>query len=143
MVLQLVKIHDEDCQDIAKASNLLDRICNQWSYEYQNEENLAEHFAAWVELELRQEAWDEALDTIRSSVIVPPNAPKWTRGLAKSTRLWDLLLDLEESLGTVQTVKDVYNRAIGLKVATPLHIFNYATSLTEQQYFEESFSAYD
>ena len=143
MVLQLVKIYDEDCKDMTKARNLLDRICNQWVYEFKNVDDLAECFAAWVELELKVEAWDNALDIARSSVIVPPNAPRWTRGLTKSLRLWDLMLDLEESLGTVQTTKDAYNRAIEQKVATPLHILNYATFLTEQKYFEESFSAYE
>ena len=29
MVLQLAKIYDEDCKDVAKARNLFDRICNQ------------------------------------------------------------------------------------------------------------------
>ncbi|KAG7357529.1 tetratricopeptide repeat protein [Nitzschia inconspicua] len=143
MVLQLAKIYDEDCKDVAKARNLFDRICNQWVYEFKNVDDLAECFAAWVELELREEAWDDALDIIRSSVVVPPNAPKWTRGLAKSIRLWDLLLDLEESLGTVQTTKDAYNRAMEQKIATPLHILNYANFLAEQKYFEESFSAYE
>ncbi|KAG7350343.1 tetratricopeptide repeat protein [Nitzschia inconspicua] len=143
MVLQLAKIYDEDCKDVAKARNLFDRICNQWMYEFKNVDDLAECFAAWVELELREEAWDDALDIIRSSVVVPPNAPKWTRGLAKSIRLWDLLLDLEESLGTVQSTKDAYNRAMEQKIATPLHILNYANFLAEQKYFEESFSAYE
>ena len=75
MVLQLVKIYDEDCKDIEKARNLLDRICNQWVYEFKNVDDLAECFAAWVELELKVEAWDNALDIARSSVIVAPNAP--------------------------------------------------------------------
>jgi pre-mRNA-splicing factor SYF1 len=112
-------------------------------YEFKSADDLAECFAAWVELELREEKWDDALDIIRSSVVVPPNAPKWARGLSKSLRLWDLLLDLEESLGTVQSTKDAYRRAIEQKVATPLHILNFATFLTEQKYFEESFSAYE
>ncbi|KAL3907217.1 MAG: hypothetical protein SGILL_008960, partial [Bacillariaceae sp.] len=143
MVVQLVKIYDEDCKDVDKARNLLDRICNQWVYEFKNVDDLAECFAAWVELELKGEAWDSALDIARSSVVVPPNAPKWMRGISKCIRLWDLLLDLEESLGTVQTTKDAYSRAIEQKVATPLHILNCATFLTEQKYFEESFSAYE
>jgi pre-mRNA-splicing factor SYF1 len=143
MVLQLVKIYDEDCKDISKARHLLDRVCNQWVYEFKNVDDLAECFATWVELELKVESWDNALDIARSSVIVPPNAPRWARGLAKSVRLWDLMLDLEESLGTVQTTKDAYNQAIEQKVATPLHVLNYATFLTEQKYFEEAFSAYE
>jgi pre-mRNA-splicing factor SYF1 len=54
-----------------------------------------------------------------------------------------LLLDLEESLGTVTTTKDSYNRAMELKVATPMHIINFCAFLTDQKYFEESFTAYE
>jgi pre-mRNA-splicing factor SYF1 len=143
MVVQLAKIYEEDCKDVAKARNLFDRICNQYVYEFKNVDDLAECFVTWVELELRQETWDDALDIIRASVVLPRFAPKWTRGLKTSLRLWDLLLDLEESLGTMQTAKDAYGRAIDHKVATPLHILNFATFLTEQKYFEESFSAYE
>ena len=143
MVIQLAKIYEEDCKDVTKARNLFDRICNQYVYEFKNVDDLAECFVTWVELELRQEAWDDALDIIRASVVVPPFAPKWARGLTKALRIWDLLLDLEESLGTTQTTKDAYSKAINDKVATPLHILNFATFLTEQKYFEESFSAYE
>ena len=143
MVIQLAKIYEEDCNDVDKARSLFDRICNQYVYEFKNVDDLAECFVTWVEMELRQEAWDEALDIIRASIVVPPFAPKWVRGLQKSLRLWDLMLDLEESLGTMQTTKDAYGRAIEQKVATPLHILNFATFLSEQKYFEESFSAYE
>ena len=143
MVLQLVQIYEDDCKDVSKARDLLDRICNQWVYEFKSVDDFAECHAAWVELELRQEAWDEALDIIRRSVVVPPKAPKMVRGLAKSLRLWDLLLDLEESLGSVQMTKDAYTRAIEQRIATPLHILNFGSFLTEHKYFEESFSAYE
>jgi len=143
MVVQLAKIYEVDCKDVAKARHIFDRICNQYVYEFKNVDDLAECYVTWVELELRQESWDDAMDIIRASVVVPHFAPKWTRGLKKSLRLWDLLLDLEESLGTMQTAKDAYGRAIEQKVATPLHILNFATFLKEQKYFEESFSAYE
>jgi len=143
LVIHLAKIYEEDCKDVAKSRNLFDRICIQHVYEFKHVDDLAECFVMWVELELRQEAWNNALDIIRASVVVPSFAPKWTWGLKKSMRLWDLLLDLEESLGTIQSTKDAYNRAIELKIATPHHILNFATYLSEQKYFEESFSAYE
>jgi pre-mRNA-splicing factor SYF1 len=143
LVLELIKIYEDDCKDLAKARDLLDRICNQWIYEFKNVDDLAECHAAWVELELRQENWDEALDIIRKSVVVPTNAPRLVKGLAKSLRLWDLLLDLEESLGTMQTTKDAYNRAMEQRVATPMHLLNFGSFLTERKYFEESFAAYE
>ena len=143
MVSDLIQIYESDMKDVAQARDLLDRVCNQWLYEFKNVDDLAECHAAWVELELRQESWDDALDIIRKSVVVPPNAPKMVKGLTKSLRLWDLLLDLEESLGTVQTTKDAYNNAMEQRVATPLHLLNYASFLKEHKYFEESFSAYE
>jgi pre-mRNA-splicing factor SYF1 len=149
MVTQLITLYEIDPENgINKARDLMDRICNQWTYEFKHTDDFADCFAAWVEFELRQEAWDAALDIIRSSVVVPASSPerpvpKMARGLQKSLRLWDLLLDLEESLGTLQTTKDAYNRAIQQRVATPLHILNCATFLAEQKYFEESFSAYE
>lgn len=149
MVTQLITLYENDPEDgVLKVRDLMDRICNQWTCEFKHTDDLAECYAAWVEFELRQEEWDAALEIIRSSVVVPPSLPgrpipKMVRGLSKSLRLWDLLLDLEESLGTVQTTKDAYSRAIEQRVATPLHILNFATFLTEHKYFEESFSAYE
>jgi pre-mRNA-splicing factor SYF1 len=70
-------------------------------------------------------------------------AAKLAKGLPKSLRLWDLLLDLEESLGTVATTKDSYSRAMELKVATPMHILNFSNFLKDKKYFEESFNAYE
>eukprot|EP00934_Nitzschia_sp_Nitz4_P000309 Nitzschia sp. Nitz4//scaffold196_size54656//45242//48010//NITZ4_006647-RA/size54656-processed-gene-0.55-mRNA-1//1//CDS//3329540450//309//frame0 len=148
MVTKLVEIYETDMNDVAKSRDLLDRICNRWEYEFKHADDLAECFAAWVELELRQESWDEALTIIRGSTVVPPGTkdnptPKMVKGLSKSLRLWDLLLDLEESLGTVQSAKDSYDRAIEQRVATPLHILNYASFLADNKYFEESFAAYE
>ena len=47
--------------------------------------------------------------------------------------------DLEESLGTVESTKAIYNRIIDLKIATPQIIINYALFLEENHYFEEAF----
>ena len=143
LAIQLATVYEEDCKDLVRARDVFDRICNQHVYEFRNVDDLAECHAAWVELELRHETWDDALEIVRRSVIVPQGAPKSIRGLAKSLRLWDLLLDLEESLGTVQTTKDAYNRALELTVATPLHVLNFAAFLTEHKYFEESFTAFE
>ena len=47
--------------------------------------------------------------------------------------------DLEESLGTVDSTKAVYNRIVDLKIATPQIIINYALFLEENNFFEEAF----
>ena len=64
-------------------------------------------------------------------------------GLHRSLRLWNLALDLEESLGGLANAKAAYARCVELGVATPQIILNYAAFLSENKYFEESFAAYE
>jgi pre-mRNA-splicing factor SYF1 len=128
IVFKLIKLYTLD-----EARNLLDRVCLQRTLGKFDAKEHAECWAAWVELELAEECWDAALSLARQSVAK----------LSHSLRLWNLLLDLEESLGTVQTTKDVYNRAIDTKMATVEHVLNFCTFLTERKYFEESYSAYE
>ena len=141
MVLKLALIYEESSSDVEKAQNLFDRICRKLEYNFAKPDGLAECWAAWIELTLRQEEWDEALSLARQSV-APGVGPK-KLNLTKSVRLWDLLLDLEESLGTVQTSKDAYRRVMEIKAATVQHVLNFASFLTDRQYFEESFAAYE
>ena len=140
IVIKLVSIYEE-LNRLDDAQSLLDRICRNLEYKFQKSFDLAECWAAWIELSLRQELWDEALSLARQS-IAPGKGPK-RLNLTKSVRLWDLLLDLEEALGTVQTTKDAYNRAIEIKAATVRHILQYASFLTQREYFEESFTAFE
>ncbi|XP_057288221.1 pre-mRNA-splicing factor SYF1-like, partial [Pezoporus wallicus] len=63
--------------------------------------------------------------------------------LYKSLRLWSMLADLEESLGTFQSTKAVYERILDLRIATPQIVINYGLCLEERGYFEESFKAYE
>ena len=60
-----------------------------------------------------------------------------------SLKLWSMFADLEESFGDFGSTKVVYDRIIDLKIATPQIILNYALFLEENQYFEESFKAYE
>lgn len=91
----------------------------------------------------------------------------------KSLKVWSMLADLEESLGTfqvscrqpavgegrggtstmprtphepcptLQSTKAVYDRILDLRIATPQIVINYAMFLEEHKYFEESFKAYE
>ena len=47
--------------------------------------------------------------------------------------------DIEESAGTVESCRAVYERMIELRIATPQTIINYATFLEENHYFEDAF----
>jgi pre-mRNA-splicing factor SYF1 len=57
--------------------------------------------------------------------------------LFKSLKLWSFYVDLEESIGTLDSTRAAYDRIIELKIATPQIIVNYASFLEEQNYFEE------
>jgi len=146
LVLALSKLYE--ASNIESSRNLFHRICNDYEYTFRDVDDLAQCYAAWVELELRHEAWDEALSLARQAVASPDGTAtgsmaKLVKTLPKSLRLWDLLLDLEESLGTLATAKDSYSRALEIKVATPMHVLNFAAFLKDHKYFEESFSAYE
>ncbi len=47
----------------------------------------------------------------------------------RSLKLWQLLADLEESLGTPESTRAVYDRIMELRIATPQIILNYALFL--------------
>lgn len=57
----------------------------------------------------------------------------------KSLKLWSFYVDLEESLGTVETAKAVYDKILDLRIANAQIIVNYAAFLEENKYYEESF----
>ena len=59
--------------------------------------------------------------------------------LFKSLKLWSFYVDLEESIGTVETTKAVYDKILELRIANAQIIVNYAAFLEENKYFEDSF----
>jgi pre-mRNA-splicing factor SYF1 len=54
-------------------------------------------------------------------------------------KLWSFYVDLEESIGTVESSKAVYEKIMDLKIANAQIIINYAAFLEENQYWEDSF----
>lgn len=145
LYMTLSRLYEDRLGDCAKARSVFERVCcPSPEYRFKDSDDLAQCYAAWVEMELRHENWDQALSVARRSVAQPPaSSSKVVKGLTKSLRMWNLLLDLEESLGTLQTTKDAYNRLLELKVATPTQILNFASYLSEHKYFEESFTAFE
>jgi pre-mRNA-splicing factor SYF1 len=59
--------------------------------------------------------------------------------LFKSLKLWSFYVDLEESIGSVESTKAVYDKIMELKIANAQVIVNYAQFLEENKYYEESF----
>jgi hypothetical protein len=49
--------------------------------------------------------------------------------LFKSLKLWSFYLDLEESLGTLDSTRAVYERILDISIATPQIVLNYARLL--------------
>ena len=49
--------------------------------------------------------------------------------LYRSLKLWSFYCDLEESLGTLESTRAVYDRILELRIATPQLILNYALFL--------------
>ena len=63
--------------------------------------------------------------------------------LFKSLKLWSFYVDLEESIGTVESAKAVYDKILELRIANAQIIVNYSAFLEENKYFEESFKVYE
>lgn len=59
------------------------------------------------------------------AVAADGNEPVQMR-LHKSLRLWSFYVDLEESLGSLESTRAVYERILDLRIATPQIILNYA-----------------
>ncbi|KIK63667.1 hypothetical protein GYMLUDRAFT_40747 [Collybiopsis luxurians FD-317 M1] len=114
-------------------------------------EDLAEIWCEWAELEIRHDNYDEAIRVMQRATATPKNTKinyhdhtlsSQTR-LFKSLKLWSFYVDLEESIGSVETAKMVYDKILDLRIANAQVIVNYAAFLEENKYYEESFKVYD
>jgi len=138
-----------DHNDEANARVIFEKACQ---VDYKKVEDLASVWCAWIETEVCRENYPKALDLCKRCTNEPSAKRKRNtdaspdsvqKKLYKSTRLWALFADLEESLGTFATTKAVYDRILELKIATPQLVINYASFLEERNYFEESFKAFE
>ncbi|XP_069086465.1 pre-mRNA-splicing factor SYF1 isoform X2 [Pleurodeles waltl] len=112
--------------------------------------DLSSVWCEYGEMELRHENYDQALHILRKATAIPAKKAEYFDAsepvqsrVYKSLKVWSMLADLEESLGTFKSTKAVYDRIIDLRIATPQIIINYALFLEEHNYFEESFKAYE
>ncbi|XP_077118415.1 pre-mRNA-splicing factor SYF1 [Ranitomeya variabilis] len=137
----------EDNGQIDDARAILQRATQ---VQYTHVDDLASVWCQFGEMELRHENYDEALTILRKATAMPARKAEYfdasepvQNRLYKSLKVWSMLADLEESLGTFKSTKAVYDRIIDLRIATPQIIINYALFLEEHNYFEESFKAYE
>ncbi|KAG9488661.1 hypothetical protein GDO78_004942 [Eleutherodactylus coqui] len=137
----------EDNGQIDDARTILQRATQ---VQYTHVDDLASVWCQFGEVELRHENYEEALTILRKATAVPARKAEYfdssepvQNRLYKSLKVWSMLADLEESLGTFKSTKAVYDRIIDLRIATPQIIINYALFLEEHNYYEESFKAYE
>jgi pre-mRNA-splicing factor SYF1 len=139
----------EENDDLENARKIFDRAVN---VPFKKVDDLAEVWCQWSEMELRHDEFEKALEVMGRSTVPPrPNKnmpPLHTiryndetlspqARLFKSIKLWSFYVDLEESIGTVETAKSVYERIMDLKIATPQIVINCCNFLEEQKWFEE------
>mmetsp|Transcript_8004 Transcript_8004/g.17846 ORF Transcript_8004/g.17846 Transcript_8004/m.17846 type:complete len:890 (-) Transcript_8004:47-2716(-) len=116
---------------------------------YRAVEDLASVWCDWIEMELRHHKYEDALKVSRRAVgqrkaaALKADKESVQLRIYRSTKLWCLSADLEESLGTLESARAAYDSALELKVATPTLVLSYAKLLTEKKYFEEAFKIYE
>eukprot|EP00596_Hydrurales_sp_CCMP1899_P010090 CAMPEP_0119039492 /NCGR_PEP_ID=MMETSP1177-20130426/9022_1 /TAXON_ID=2985 /ORGANISM="Ochromonas sp, Strain CCMP1899" /LENGTH=583 /DNA_ID=CAMNT_0007003453 /DNA_START=983 /DNA_END=2734 /DNA_ORIENTATION=- len=152
----------ENHEDLENARIILQKATE---VDYKAVDEMANVWCAWGEMEIRNEGFEKALGVLQQAVTEPVASLKRRkqRALAqgksgdldnlegsvcsdkvyKSVKVWSLYLDLEESLGSVETCRAAYDRVMDLKIVTPQMIMNYAAYLEERDFFEDSFRVYE
>lgn len=140
----------ENHKDLANARVIFDKAVQ---VNYKSVEHLASVWCEWAEMELRHKNFKGALDLMRRATAEPSVEVKRRVAadghepvqmkLHRSLRLWTFYVDLEESLGNLQSTRAVYERILDLRIATPQIIINYAMFLEEHKYFEDAFRVYE
>ncbi|CAO3626500.1 unnamed protein product [Mucor hiemalis] len=143
----------EDGQDLESARAIFEKAVK---VNYKSVNDLAEVWCEYAEMETRHDDFDAAIALMARATQIPkflsvnPKQVNFhdesipvSQRVFKSLRLWSFYIDLEESLGTIESTKAVYDKIMDLRIANPQVIVNYATFLEENQYFEGSFKVYE
>ncbi|XP_050227941.1 uncharacterized protein LOC126677396 [Mercurialis annua] len=140
----------ETHNDLVNARVIFDKAVQ---VNYKTVDNLASIWCEWTEMELRHKNFNAALELLRRATAEPSvevkrrvaadgNEPVQMR-LHKCLRLWTFYVDMEEGLGDLESTREVYERILDLKIATPQIVINYALLLEEEKYFEDAFKVYE
>lgn len=127
-----------------------DELADLWCSYAEMEERLENYHDAWAVLQRAVE--DPSVHTKKK--VYPPALPTGNTGgsseghhvidhLYKHTKVWSKYLELEEALGSLETVRAAYERCFDLKVITVSMVLHYAAYLEESHYFEEAFTVYE
>ena len=125
----------EQFDDLENACRVFEKAVK---VEFKSVEELATVWCAWIEMYLRHDRIEEAYQAaLRATAPVRGvNRAEWANGarlkrsegvtrrppqerLYKSTKVWNMLVDLEESIGTMETTRAAYDRMFDLKIITP------------------------
>ncbi|MBW0483088.1 hypothetical protein O181_022803 [Austropuccinia psidii MF-1] len=142
---------DDSMPDLDNARKVFEKAVN---VNFQRVDDLAEIWIEWAEMEVRNENYEEALRVMRRATAIPANFKKKAISfhdeslavqarLFKSLKLWSFRVDLEESIGTVESAQKAYDSIFELKIANAQIVINYANFLEENEYWEESFKVYE
>lgn len=141
----------EGVPDLVNARKVFERAVK---VNFQRVDDLAEIWIEWAEMEVRNENYAEALKVMQRATMIPvdwkkkqisfhdESLPVQSR-LFKSLKLWSFRVDLEESIGTVESTQKAYDSIFELKIANAQIVINYANFLEENEYWEESFKVYE
>ncbi|KAJ2801263.1 pre-mRNA-splicing factor syf1, partial [Coemansia guatemalensis] len=139
-----------EAEDVKRMRSILDRAVGA---PLGSVAELSDIYAAYAEAELA--AGDaEAAQQILARALAPPSSgntnvdysdeslPPSSR-VFKSRKLWALLVDVQESMGAVDSARTSYERMLELKLASPQTIVNFANLLEQLEYFEDSFRVFE
>ena len=114
---------DKAERDVESARKIFEKAIK---VNFKKVDDLAEVWCEWAEMEVRNENYDEAIKVMQRATSSPrkPNTISYHDDslasqirLFKSLKLWSFYVDLEESIGSVETTKKVYDRIFELKIA--------------------------
>ncbi|KAA1121521.1 pre-mRNA-splicing factor syf1 [Puccinia graminis f. sp. tritici] len=131
---------DDSLPDLDSARKVFERAIN---VNFQRVDDLAEIWIEWAEMEVQNEKYTEALRVIRRATTVPPNHKKKAISfhdeslavqvrLFKSLKLWSFRVDLEESIGTVESTQKAYDTIFELKIANAQFMKRYQGTKIER-----------
>ncbi|KAI3420993.1 hypothetical protein GPALN_014620 [Globodera pallida] len=114
-------------------------------------DELAQVWCEYAELELRHSNYPLAVAVLRRATTPPStrrssyfdDSAKVQNRVFRSLKLWSLYADIEESMGSLESCKTIYERMLELRIATPQIVINYALFLEDNQYYEDAFKAFE
>ena len=114
---------------------------------YQQLSSLVNIYCHYIELLCTQGDILKARNILRHDIIVPYNINDTSltisQCLYQSNTLWCLYVDLEASIGTIDTVSAIYEQMISLQLMSSKNILNYAELMIKNSNYEEAFRIYE